>query len=604
MALLFYGLGLFFLLVGERVFGAGHDLRLAASGLAALLVLTAFVTRLRGWAREEGGRRDVVTRMLLPWVVAIAGLLLYAAVADGSPLELDGDKATVLRVLWPIVWLAGTAPVVFMETTLASMAGARALDGRRLADSGRSGLILALALSWLMALNFAANQRDDRIDLRTVRDVTPSQATLEMVRNLHDPVTVSVFFPPGNDVLEVIQPYWKLLDDASESLTVEVLDRDERPARAKELRARNNGTIVFSQGDSKESLSLDVDAEKARKKLKKLDQDVQQKLAKVHGKPRTAYFVSGHGERATSPSTGDPPGLKDVKDALQVLNFKVKKLGLNEGLADKVPDDATVVFLIGPKKAMLGNEQDALMRYVQGGGSLILAADPDVDEDPGLDPLLAVLGLKIDRTVLVHDSKYVPLDRGRTDRSVLFTNRFTTHDSTTILGKLGSQVAVVFPTSGSLTRDEAAKAAKDGGPDVQVTIRSLAGTWQDGNGDLDFQKDSEKKDVFQLAAAVQLAKAEGAEGHGGRALVVADADVMSDLILSRSPGNQQWLVDGLRWLEDEVQLAGEIAEVEDVPILHTKDEDKAWFYGTTLGIPLLVMGGGVFASRRRRSKSA
>lgn len=593
------------LFVGERALGAGHDQRMAAAGLASALIATGLGLRARAWFSATGDLRAALGRTVMAMAFAVLSVALYGAVADGSDLVTEGDLRVVLSALWPLLWLASVLPLVLMDLGLRGMAGTATIEARRIDESARTGVVVALAAGWLFALNYAANERDERWDLRTIKTVEPGKATVEMVRNLTEPVVISLLFPPGNDVLESIRPYFAQLDEASTQLTIEEIDRDERPARAKELRVRSNGTVVLTRGDTHESIALDVDAEKARKKVKKLDEELQKKLAKVSESQKVAYVVTGHGERSTSPGAEDLAGLKDLKEVLGYLNYKVKKLGLADGLADKVPDDATIVFLIGPRKAMLEAERDALLRYVEAGGALFLAVDPDVEADPELDPLLTALGVRVDRTVLAHDSKYARLaeNPSRTDRTALVTNRFTTHDSLSVLGKMTQQAAVVVSSAGSLDKIEGL--SKEGGPDVQVTIRSMTGTWQDGNGDLEFQKDGEKKDVFQLVAAVQLPKKEGAEGPGGRAVVMTDADLVSDLVLMRNPGNGQLLVDGVRWLEDNLELAAEISEVEDVAILHTKNEDKAWFYGTTLGVPAALLGFGLVIGRRtKRRKSA
>ena len=75
------------------------------------------------------------------------------------------------------------------------------------------------------------------------------------------------------------------------------------------MRARKNGTVVVSYGDTHESLQLGLKSDKARRKLKKLDEDFQKKLAKVARDQKIAYFTTGHGERATSPRPDEPPGM-------------------------------------------------------------------------------------------------------------------------------------------------------------------------------------------------------------------------------------------------------------------------------------------------------
>ena len=202
--------------------------------------------------------------------------------------------------------------------------------------------------------------------------------------------------------------------------------------------------------------------------------------------------------------------------------------------------------------------------------------------------------------MLAHETKHVTRDRAISDRSFLATNRFTTHASTSNLAKGGPRIFTLFDESGSLNKLE--KAETDA--EVTFTVRSAAGTWADLDGNLSYDKAAETKGSFNLAASVQLPAPEDGEGVGGRAVVTADADALADLILSVSMGNRQWLADSLRWLEDEVKLSAQVAELEDVALVHTRDEDKAWFYGTSLGLPLLILSWGLaLRARRRRSAS-
>ena len=591
--------GLALIFVGERFFGLGHDLRMPVGALGGLLLLVALGLRIKQWAGATGEARRVLGRLIPAYLVGSFGLDLYGIKVWGPEFAAGENAQLILGALWPILLAAGTLPLIAMEFSLRSMVGAKRLEVRRVFDAGQAGLAVALATSWLFALNWVAAEKDERIDMRTVRNIAPSGMTVEMVRNLDEDVTVTLFFPPANDVLDLIQPYFDDLDAASDRLTVQRLDRDMHPAQAKEMRARKNGVVILTKGDDHEQVRLDVDAKKARSKLKKLDENVAEKLSKVSREQRVAYIVTGHGERSTSPKAEDPAGvrggIKGVKEILKQLNYKVKKLGLKDGLSEDVPDDATVVLVIGPRQPMLDEEMSALVRYVEGGGSLLLALDPDKeDEALELDPLLELLGVETDHVTLAHETKHLSIrGGGLMGRGYLHTNRFTAHDSTKLLTKLSTKGDMVFPETGALTKRDGTTA------DVTFTVRSLAGTFKDGNDNRSFDKGSEKKEVFNLVAAVELPKADGAD-TSGRAIVTADADIISDMLLARLPMNQNWLAEGVFWLANEELTAGEVADPEDVPIVHTGDENKRWFYGTTLGAPLLVLGLGFGVTRRRR----
>ena len=591
--------GLALIFIGERFFGLGHDLRVPTGAFGGALLFLALVTRIKQYVGAAGETKNVLGRLLPAYLVGSVGLDLYGLKVWGPSFAAGDDAQVILSVLWPILLLAGTLPIVAMELSLRSMVGAKQLEVRRVYEAGRAGLAIALALSWLFALNWVASEKDDRIDMRTVSNIEPAGMTVEMVRNLDEDVTITLFFPPANDVLDLIQPYFDDLDAASDRLTVERMDRDMHPGKAKEMRARDNGVVILTKGEDHEQVRLDVDMKKARSKLKKLDENVREKLSKVSREQRVAYVVTGHGERSTSPKAEDAAGvrggIKGVKEVLKQLNYKVKTLGLKDGLSDDVPSDATVVLVLGPRHPMLDEELASLVRYVQGGGSMLLALDPDTeDEDLQLDPLLAILGVDADLTTLAHETKHIAIrGGGLMGRGYLHTNRFTAHDSTKLISKLSTRGDMAFPETGSLSKRDDATA------DITFTVRSLAGTFRDGNGNRSFDKDSEKKEVFNLVAAVQIAAAEGRD-QGGRAVVTADADVLSDLLFARLPMNQNWFAETIFWLANEELASGEVADLEDVPITHTSDEDQIWFYGTTLGVPLFVLGMGLGVTRRRR----
>jgi len=596
-----YLLSLTLLLVGERMFGPGYAARVPLAAVSGVAMIVALGARTKRWRAASGATQRVLGKLIPSYVGGALALVIYAFAAEGSTLsaDLSDDTLVILKLSFFLLLLLSTLPLVLMETSLLSMYGAQRLETRRLVESGLAGLALSLAISFVFSANYVASQYDTRFDLRTLRDLQPSAATIEMARNLSEPITVSLFFSPANEVEEVISPYFNSLNDASSQITLAYLDKAASPKEARELRVRKNGTVVISDGENHESISLGEDSGRARSKLKKLDADFQAKLNKVTRSQRIAYFTVGHGERSTAPKDKDPGGLKALKEGLKTLNYKVKNLGVKQGLSDQIPDDATLVFVVGPQGPMIESEQDALIRYVKGGGALFVLLDPEVEEAPALEPLFEALGLSYNLDVLAHETKHVTRDRAVSDRAFIATNRFTTHASTTNLAKGGPRTFALFDRTGSLDKLD----GTESGPEVTFTIRTAAGSWADLDGGLTYDKDTESKGSFNVAASVQLPANEEDSGVGGRAVVTADADALADLVLSVSMGNRQWLSDSLRWLENEVTLSAQVAELEDVTLVHTKDEDKAWFYGTSLGVPLLVLGCGLGLRARRRRRS-
>ena len=55
----------------------------------------------------------------------------------------------------------------------------------------------------------------------------------------------------------------------------------------------------------------------------------------------------------------------------------------------------------------------------------------------------------------------------------------------------------------------------------------------------------------------------------------------------------------MRWLLGEEALGAASSET-DAPLYHTRGQDVAWFYGTVFVAPALVLGAGLWLTRRRR----
>ena len=90
------------------------------------------------------------------------------------------------------------------------------------------------------------------------------------------------------------------------------------------------------------------------------------------------------------------------------------------------------------------------------------------------------------------------------------------------------------------------------------------------------------------------------------ALVFASSSPFSEAVLTSLGNNAALVADGVRWLAREEELAGPVETEEDVPIVHTQEENVIWFHTTILGAPTLVLAFGlvgVYRRRRRREAS-
>jgi hypothetical protein len=464
------------------------------------------------------------------------------------------------------------------------------------------GLTLGLAVVYGALFCFVAAELDLKADFSYFHTARPSEATKKIVSSTNEKIKVVGFFPQINEVGNEVRTYLTELGRGAPNVQVELQDRLLVPQLAKDAKINDDGVILIERGTQKETLTVGTDIQAARPKLKSLDGDFQKSLLKVMREKRTAYFTVGHGELNDSQPTPQNEGRtgKGMREVLEHQNYVIKDLSSATGLGVDVPDDATLVVVLGPEHPFLPEEVASLKRYADRGGKLILCLDPDPKID--LAPLAELVGLSIAPAILANDRVHMRRRFNDSDRVILATNRFSSHPSVSTLSRMSSR-PVFFLGAAALDK----KPGVDGALKVDFAVRGMPDTFNDDNGNFKFDAPNEKRNTYSLVAAVSKAVAappDGAKKRSDemRAFVAGDVDVFSDAALGND-GNVILVTDAVHWLTGEESLAGAMTTAEDVKIEHTKQKDLIWFYGTIFGAPALVLGAGLLYTRRiRRTK--
>lgn len=584
-------LALLALYLGERV---GEDVsRWVMSGTAGVLYLGALGLGALRYKQATGERQAAVKSLLLHY-----GLVGLAGLVYGLQLEelgwLTGAARELAQVLAPALLLLGALPAIAVELSIRAAGDSPHVEGWRTKVATRAARTVFFALCAFAGLNYAAAKWNRKIDLSYFQTTRVGTANLALAKELTQPVELLLFFPVGNEVLEQVSTYAEGLARASDKITVRRVDQALDPDLARKYKVRANGYLGIGTEDRQENLRIGLEMERATTVLRKLDREVHERLIKVLRPPRVAYLTTGHLERDYSPPSDDRRrGLADFRQVLDTLGFKIQRLGAGEGLASEIPNDASVVIVAGPLEPFLPAEVDTLNRYLQGGGRVMFMIDPDQGSTG--DELLAPLGLRVSKSLVAASSlQHQWRIEGQGDSVYnLATNQTGTHPSVDVLHKGRGRLAVLMAGAGELSkREDAPKNAK-----ITFTVRTMPKAYVDANGN-GKPDEGENLTTVDLAAAVEL-EAQG-EGEPGRAVVYADADLASNGVV-RNQGNYAMLMDALRWLAGD-SATGEVEEERDVRITHRRDEDRIWFYGSSVLMPISVLGAGLFYTRRTRRR--
>lgn len=588
--------GMLAIFFGERLIGAGTG-RGVATILGLLMVFAAMGVR-AARIRSAAPDRAPVERTLLGFYgLGLLAVVLYFIQSDlpvvlwsGKPLEHSWPRlATVLGALWPPVWLAAASPIALIELAYAQVARAPRIEVGRVRDAMYTGLGLAAALVFAFSLAYVASERDAKVDLAYFRTTRPGEVTRRIVRNLDQPIEVAGFFPGGSEVAEEAYNYLQDLGRESGQLKIVHYDFDIDPIKAKEYGVSTNSVLVFSRGTRHEQLGLPKEIESAKKALRDLDKEVQQRLLMIVKPPKVAAFVQGHGERTWDKPTSDTDKraqIKSFRDLLIDQTYDVRYLSAADGLMEDVPKDVTMVVILGPQHAYMPEEYAALNRFIDRGGRLLIALDPENHVD--FHEVLKPLYLEYKDQTLANDQAFARRTHQDSDRINLVTSTYNSHPSVTTLQRLGPRAFVVLPGAGWINTD------RDRKRDVTVDapIKAQHQTFVDLNGN--YQADpGETRRAWEVAAT--------AVKKDARVFVLADSDAFGDDALPAG-ANQLLALDVSHWLMGDEAYTGKTSTEADVPISHTRKQDVVWFYGTIFLAPALVIVAGLGVTRGARRK--
>jgi hypothetical protein len=601
-----YVAGLVLVFLGERVFSTITPARLTFTIAGVGLAVAYLVVRAKGAMTEMGDRRSIDRVLAVFGAVTVLALALALTtteagervlhIANASP-ELRDKFETLTTIAWLSLLVLSAVPILFGEGALLPMRRTEHVEVRRVLTAEAAGLTLALAAAYGALFTYTAGELDVRADFSYFRTSRPSDSTKNIVKSLTEPVKVMMFFPQLSEVGREVGSYVKELGRGSPKFTYEAHDRLLEPSLAKDWKVTQDGVVVLARGPTQETLIIGAEMEAARPKLKTLDGDFQKQLIKVSRETRTAYLTSGHGELNES-NDAEGRTATGVRKLLESQNYTVKDLGLAQGLGTEIPKDATMVLVLGPARPFMPGEVDTLKKYLDAGGHVLMALDPDFKTD--FTPLSDIVGLAMETTALANEKVHLRRRFNDSDRTILVTNRFSSHASITTLSRNASHANVIFAGAAALDK----KHGLDPAYKVDFTVKAMPDTFADTNGDFRFE-DNERRTTFNIGAAVSRSlgdpHADPNSGKEMRAFVLGDADAVSDAVFGNE-ANVVLFIDAVRWLGGEESFMGAIASTEDVKIEHTKQKDLVWFYGTIFAVPSLVLGLGLLYSRRSRAQ--
>lgn len=528
---------------------------------------------------------------MLNQVLGIVGWL-------GTALVFAAVAIRFLRPAWDqyAYWTAISGLVCVLLYTLSQWREIGRAFQRRQARFGTMAAVSVVAvLGILVIANYLAGRQNKRWDLTASKTFSLSDQSLKIVRGLDAPVKMLVFAqePDFARFRDRLNEY----EYASKNVSVEYIDADKQPVRARQYQVQAYGTVVFEYKGRTERVTSDT------------EQDVTNGLIKVlTGKQVKLYFVQGHGEKDPTNAEQNSNGYSAIAAALGRDNFSTDKLVLAQ--QGDVPSDATVVVIAGPTTDSLPGEIDALRRYLRKAGKVLFMIDPSQDGKPltNLEALLKEWDVELGHNIVVDVSGMGQLLG--TDASVPVAANYPAHAITDRFNLL-----TAYPLAQSVTgvTGNAEKATPQTFIETsqrswaETDLKSLTGG---GQVSLDEAKGDRRGPIsigVAATAPAPEAPVPASAGSAGstpkpesRVVVVGDSDFVANNVLGIR-GNSDLFLNMVNWLaQQENMIAIRPREPDDRRITLTADQQRRIVWLSLLLVPGLILGSGVYTWWQRR----
>ncbi len=484
----------------------------------------------------------------------------------------------------PAHFVLGLVLLVFF-TLRGGLQALRSVAAKRTAGFGaRVTLFSALFLGVLVVINgIGAKHELFRYDSTAEKVYTLSPETKKILDNLTKTVRIRAFYlggkiddPGAKDLLDRMERY-------TNKVKVEVIDPEKKPTLVEKYGISQSSTLHFS-----------FDGEDSKRETKVMRDIGEQEIANAfikltRGGEKIVYALQGHGEADLTSNT--EAGFLFLKEAIQGENIAVKELKF-EGEAG-VPEDASALLVLAPRKELLPKERAAIESYLHKGGNALFLNEPRTTTD--IRDLVKPLGIDIGEDVVV--DQVVRLFAGPGLGVQPMVTKYGEHPITKDFKE-----NTIFSIASSVRRNGTLPA----GAVVTELAFTSENSWAEKNFEMLFGEDPKaSRDPDDIKGPVSLGAAfegsfklpgandQSSAADKSRVVVIGDVDFVANVNL-RQLYNRDFFLNSLNWvLGEDGQVTIRPRTIRKSLKGLTVEQFSAIFLFTAVLLPELILLGGL-----------
>ncbi|MEW6057705.1 MAG: Gldg family protein [Bdellovibrionota bacterium] len=294
-------------------------------------------------------KRDVRKTILAFVTAGVALALLFVAwVYPDVPTATYAFSAVLVVLLGLQAWLNQKALK-------------EALQSRSVRYGTNAAITIGLVAAILIVVNFLNFKHYYRKDFTKSKTHSLSEQTIKIIKDIKQDIKLVAYAKTADrDAIKgVVDNYLY----HTKKISIEYVDPDRDPAKAKTANIKKYGTIIVSSG-TRDTRIEEVTEEKLTNAIIKVLKD----------KPVTVCFMTGHGEKSFEAAEAE--SYSQMKTDLSSQNYESKSFNLLE--QGKIPEDCSVLLALGPNRAFFEKEITVLRAWLNAGGRALFALDPDL----------------------------------------------------------------------------------------------------------------------------------------------------------------------------------------------------------------------------------
>ncbi|MBK7894101.1 MAG: Gldg family protein [Anaerolineaceae bacterium] len=383
-----------------------------------------------------------------------------------------------------------------------------------------------------------------RYDATANNALTPLPETIDLLQNLDEPIRVLGFYTSetafqqsqAEAALQTMQAY-------TNQLSYEFVDPNANPLLAEQYDLTFAGTLVFTREDGSFAKAATL-----------TDRDLHTALLRtLNPTVKTAYFLTGHGERGWQ-DFGEE-GMGTAVTLLQESGFTINTLNLFT--AGEVPADASAVFLIDQQAPLADAELAALSRYVDDGGALFIARDAvDTEGRAAAEADGLLTWLQTSWGITLRNDLIIDAALAQAGQSIGLTFIGAQYGDSPITQGL-AQFGTIFNVARSIETE------LPGGVTAVNLITTSSQAWGETNFEQMISAGEVAPDAEDATGQLTVALSARNTASGARLVVFGDTDFLSNSFIQQG-GNSFLFENAANWLVDDV-LTIQLSARESIP---------------------------------------